>query len=136
MARIRTVTATATAKVAKAVKFFREEKHWSRSMLASKSGLTVSYISMLERGQRTGELRDNTLWKLADALGVTASDLVEFTGDRRQAKSGRVSEKGPAYGSGTREARLFKLLNQLSDEQLEALELFVDRLLAKGIGRE
>ena len=52
----------------------RLRKKLSQEALAHKAGLSVSYISMLERGQRTSPL--DTLEILAKALGVSAVSLL------------------------------------------------------------
>ncbi|HRF46705.1 MAG TPA: helix-turn-helix transcriptional regulator [Anaerolineales bacterium] len=122
-----------TKTIAKAVAYFRQKKHWSRSTLATRAGITASYISMLERGQRTGQVREDTLWKLASALEVSVDALTEFTGEEKAAKVAK--EAAATYGEKKRTERLFRMLQQLTDDQLEALELFVERLLARGIGR-
>ena len=53
----------------------RLRRKLSQEALASKAGLSVSYISMLERGQRTPPL--DTLESIARALQVTASALLQ-----------------------------------------------------------
>ncbi len=52
----------------------RLRRKLSQESLASKAGLSVSYISMLERGQRTPPL--DTLEQLAKALAVSAVSLL------------------------------------------------------------
>ncbi len=53
----------------------RLRRKLSQEALANKAGLSVSYISMLERGQRTPPL--DTLESIARALSVTASALLQ-----------------------------------------------------------
>ena len=53
----------------------RQQKKISQEVLAQKAGLSVSYISMLERGQRTPPL--DTLESLAKALSVSATSLLQ-----------------------------------------------------------
>jgi transcriptional regulator with XRE-family HTH domain len=53
----------------------RMRKKLSQEALAAKAGLSVSYISMLERGQRTPPL--DTLESIAKALSVTATTLLQ-----------------------------------------------------------
>ncbi len=57
------------------VRSLRQERGLSQEELALRAGLHRTYISSLERGLRNVGL-DNVL-KLADALGVPASDLFE-----------------------------------------------------------
>ncbi len=60
--------------VAENLKAQRTRKKLSQEALAAKAGLSVSYISMLERGERTPPL--DTLEQLAKALGVTPTQLL------------------------------------------------------------
>lgn len=57
-----------TAAVAKNLKRARLARKLSQESLAAKAGISVSYISMLEREQRSPPL--DTLEQLAAALGV------------------------------------------------------------------
>ena len=52
----------------------RLRRKYSQEALAAKAGLSVSYISMLERGQRTPPL--DTLEALSKALGVGPASLI------------------------------------------------------------
>jgi ribosome-binding protein aMBF1 (putative translation factor) len=52
----------------------RLRRKLSQEALAAKAGLSVSYISMLERGQRTPPL--DTLESLAKALAVSPTSLL------------------------------------------------------------
>jgi transcriptional regulator with XRE-family HTH domain len=60
--------------VAENLKAQRSKKKLTQETLAEKAGLSVSYISMLERGERTPPL--DTLELLAKALGVTPTQLL------------------------------------------------------------
>jgi transcriptional regulator with XRE-family HTH domain len=53
----------------------RIRRKLSQEALAAKAGLSVSYISMLERGQRTPPL--DTLESLAKALAVQPTSLLQ-----------------------------------------------------------
>ena len=53
----------------------RTQKKLSQEALAQKAGISVSYVSMLERGQRTPPL--DTLEALGKALGVAPVALLE-----------------------------------------------------------
>jgi ribosome-binding protein aMBF1 (putative translation factor) len=57
------------------LKVERLRRKLSQEALAAKAGLSVSYISMLERGQRTPPL--DTLESIAKALSVNASTLLQ-----------------------------------------------------------
>jgi transcriptional regulator with XRE-family HTH domain len=56
------------------VKRLRSRKNLSQKALADKVGISVSYVSMLERGQRSPPLE--TIEKMAKALGVTPAALL------------------------------------------------------------
>lgn len=58
----------------------RKHKGWSQERLASESGLARSYVGGVERGQRNIALRN--ICKLADALGLSPSDLLVPPGSR------------------------------------------------------
>jgi transcriptional regulator with XRE-family HTH domain len=53
----------------------RKQRNISQQAVAKKAGLSVSYVSMLERGERTPPLE--TLEVLANALGVRPLDLLQ-----------------------------------------------------------
>jgi transcriptional regulator with XRE-family HTH domain len=61
-------------KFATNLKSERLRRKLSQEALAAKAGLSVSYISMLERGQRTPPL--DTLESLAKALSVSPTHLL------------------------------------------------------------
>jgi transcriptional regulator with XRE-family HTH domain len=52
----------------------RQDKGLTQERLGELAGLHRTYISLLERGQRTPTL--DVLFRLAESLGVSASDLV------------------------------------------------------------
>jgi transcriptional regulator with XRE-family HTH domain len=56
------------------VRRLRSRKHLSQKALADKVGISVSYVSMLERGQRSPPLE--TIEKVARALGVAPGALL------------------------------------------------------------
>jgi transcriptional regulator with XRE-family HTH domain len=56
------------------VRKLRSKKKLSQKTLADKIGISVSYVSMLERGQRSPPL--DMLEKVAKALGVTPISLL------------------------------------------------------------
>ncbi len=67
-------SASLSEKFAVNLKSERLRRKLSQETLAGKAGLSVSYISMLERGQRTPPL--DTLESLAKALGVGPASLI------------------------------------------------------------
>jgi transcriptional regulator with XRE-family HTH domain len=56
------------------VRRLRAKKKLSQKALADKIGISVSYVSMLERGQRSPPLE--TIEKMAKALGVPPAALL------------------------------------------------------------
>ena len=56
------------------VRRLRSKKKLSQKALADKVGISVSYVSMLERGQRSPPLE--TIEKMAKALGVPPGTLL------------------------------------------------------------
>ncbi|HSN92869.1 MAG TPA: helix-turn-helix transcriptional regulator [Anaeromyxobacteraceae bacterium] len=56
------------------VRRLRAKKRLSQKALADKVGISVSYVSMLERGQRSPPLE--TVEKMAKALGVPPAALL------------------------------------------------------------
>ncbi len=56
------------------VRRLRSKKWLSQKALADKVGISVSYVSMLERGQRSPPL--DTLEALSKALGVGPASLI------------------------------------------------------------
>lgn len=54
--------------------FFRKKRRMSQDTLAKRAGITQSYLSEIEIGRKSGDIR--TLSKLADALKVSLDNLV------------------------------------------------------------
>ncbi|HYQ79909.1 MAG TPA: helix-turn-helix transcriptional regulator [Anaeromyxobacteraceae bacterium] len=62
------------SKFAGNVRRLRARKKLSQKSLADRVGISVSYVSMLERGQRSPPLE--TVEKMARALGVSPASLL------------------------------------------------------------
>jgi transcriptional regulator with XRE-family HTH domain len=62
------------ARFAGNVRRLRAKKKMSQKALADRVGISVSYVSMLERGQRSPPLE--TIEKMAKALGVAPAALL------------------------------------------------------------
>lgn len=62
-------------RVGKTIKKFRTRKHLTQQQLAEKVNLSVDFISLVERGERSPSFE--SLQKIADTLGVKVSMLFE-----------------------------------------------------------
>jgi len=62
----------------KKIQAVRHDRHISQETLAELSDLDRTYISSVERGQRNISILN--ILKIADALGVTASSLLDGLG--------------------------------------------------------
>lgn len=71
-----------TDNVSRNIRAVRVRQGLSQETLARKAGLSVSYISMLERGQRSTPL--DTLEALAKALNVSPVGLLEGAPPRQR----------------------------------------------------
>ena len=60
--------------IGKRIRFFREEKKWSQEVFAEKLGLSLTYIGMIERGEKIPKLE--TFIKITNTLGVSADQLL------------------------------------------------------------
>jgi transcriptional regulator with XRE-family HTH domain len=70
-----------TKLVAQNLSAFRRERKLSQATVARSSGMSLSYISMLERGQRSPSLE--ALEALAKAIGVPPESLFAEPSTRR-----------------------------------------------------
>ena len=61
--------------VGKVIQRFREEKRQSQELVSGFAGIGRTHLSAIERGERKPTLE--TFFKIADALGVKPSTLVE-----------------------------------------------------------
>ena len=65
----------------------RTERKFSQERLALESGLDRSYVSLLERGRNSPSL--SIIFRLAEALAVMPSELVQRTEARASRPAGR-----------------------------------------------
>jgi transcriptional regulator with XRE-family HTH domain len=102
----------------------RQTAGLSQEGLAERSGLSVRAISKLERGHARWPYQD-TLQRLADALGLQGTARAEFTGapGRRPARAGPAANAGPAAGGPAQDGE------QLGPRQLAAAARLVPRQL-------
>jgi transcriptional regulator with XRE-family HTH domain len=104
----------------------REERGWSISRLAQRSGVTQSYLSQIEGGKRQTPGMD-TLISLARALETTLDDL---TGFESPANVRLGSMMQPQYS-----ALIHEVEKRTGRKALEAIE-FVLRRFIEGENRE
>lgn len=60
----------------KKIKFLRNSKNMTQQQLSRKSGVSQAYINELENGKKSNP-SINVISKLAEALGVSAKDLLD-----------------------------------------------------------
>jgi len=69
----------------KAIKTCRQQKGLSRTDLAEKAGISVSYLSLLEKDNRDPSL--SKVKAISDALGVPTSVLMFLASDKEEMES-------------------------------------------------
>lgn len=68
--------------IGKTIKICRNQKHLSQKELADKAGISVSYLSLLERNKREPNI--NILNKISLALNVPLSILIFLASDKKE----------------------------------------------------
>lgn len=100
------------ASIGKKIRFYRESKKWTQEVFAEKIGLSLTYVGMIERGEKIPKLE--TFIRIANTLSVSAdvllSDVLE-TG--YQIKTSLLSEK----------------ISKLSAEEREKIYAVVDAMI-------
>lgn len=88
--------------IGKRIRFFREEKKWSQEVFAEKLGLSLTYVGMLERGEKLPKLE--TFIKIANTLDVSADLLLaDVLNTGYSIKSSEFSKKLEALPADERE---------------------------------
>lgn len=64
--------------IGQAIRYYRKRKGWTKKELADAAGLSESYISLLESGERGEKISFTKLNQLAAALGKTAQELADW----------------------------------------------------------
>jgi len=103
-------------KFASRLKEVRELRGWSQQELSKRSGLQVTAISHFENGKRTPSFEN--LRKLSDALSVASDFLL-----------GR--EEKPQI-AGEKMAQLFRNVEKMTDDDINAMQMMANALVAKG----
>lgn len=68
--------------VAQMIGILRVQKNMTQKELASKAGLARSHYAMIENGTKCASVE--TLWKIAEALGIRLSDLFRMIEDQTE----------------------------------------------------
>lgn len=68
--------ASITQRFGSQVRKIRKQKNISQHQLALKAGLDLTSINEIENGSRSPMLK--TIWKIANALGVSLKELFSF----------------------------------------------------------
>lgn len=87
------------------VRRLREARNWSQGELAERAGTTQAQVSRIEGGQHTNARKD-TLWGLADALGVSLDYLL-----------GREQRDAAAEEDDEEESRIARIVRVVLVEQ-------------------
>lgn len=66
--------------VGQVIGHLRSEKGLSQEALAALAGISRSHLTLIENGHKT--LRLDTLWHIADALGIRTSALIRAVEER------------------------------------------------------
>lgn len=82
----------------------RQAKRMTLKDLATASGLSVGFLSQLERGVHGGSVR--TLQQVAAALGISVGDFFEIDWDDAPHVRSYEHEKGLSFGQGATKIRL------------------------------
>lgn len=73
------------------LKQIREQKHWSINQLAEIAGISTSQISRIENGRR-GVPKPQTIEKLAKALAISYSEMMDQAGYLRPEETEQIPE--------------------------------------------
>lgn len=105
------------ALLGKRIKELRKERGLSQEQLGELAGFHFSYIGSIERAEKNISLLN--LQKIADALGVTVSNLLLYEG--KQIKLSTTKDK--LY------TELVETLTQLNAEDLRKIRLFINEFI-------
>lgn len=81
-----------TISIGKKIRFYREAKKWTQEVFAEKTGLSLTYIGMIERGEKTPKLE--TFINIANVLEVSTDVLLaDVLSTGYKVKTSLLSEK-------------------------------------------
>lgn len=118
------------------LQLLRKERNMSQKKLASLCGVSPSYLSRVERGQRSAP-SPAILKKIARQLGLSEYDMLELAGHISKENSSPLVRDLPAYWDGlisdTSVDEALRVLGNLTAEEKKSISLY---LLAIKLQRE
>lgn len=99
------------ATIGKRIRFYRESKKWSQEVFAEKLGLSLTYVGMIERGEKIPKL--DTFIRIANTLEVSADVLLaDVLTTGYSIKSSEMTAKLELLSSAERE-RIYDVVDTL-----------------------
>ena len=59
------------------IAYYRKKKAYTQAVLAQQIGMSAAYLGQIERGNRGNSFSLETLYQIADALGIEAEILLK-----------------------------------------------------------
>lgn len=59
------------------IAYYRKKKAYTQAVLAQQIGMSAAYLGQIERGNRGNSFSLETLYQIADALGIEAENLLK-----------------------------------------------------------
>jgi transcriptional regulator with XRE-family HTH domain len=103
------------------IKFLRKEQGMTLKELSSKTELSVSFLSQIERGETS--LAITSLKKIADALGES---MVYFFEDHNDLNYAIYEENQKPFRIGSSDATLVSLSNHFPDRKMDTFIITLD----------
>ena len=73
-----------TADLGRVIKALRKKRKWTLARLSHESGVSIPYLSNLEKGQREASLK--TLRQIGDAFEIRPSELWKLAGQTMEGR--------------------------------------------------
>ena len=100
-----------TSSIGKRIRKYREAKGWRQEDFAEKTGLSVTYTGMIERGEKVPKLE--TFITIANVLEVSADLLLaDVLSTGSHIKSSEMTEKISALSPAERD-RIYSVVNTM-----------------------
>lgn len=71
------VFATRYRNIGLKIAYYRKKRGYTQVYLAQKIGMSAAYLGQIERGNRGNSFSLETLYQIADALGIDGSTLID-----------------------------------------------------------